>query len=88
MFLYLSGTLMKIVICYSDHLDFVGFPVINKYKISVIPVMFDSSLTTVVCRKTYFVCVCLRNKSWKPECVLSLNIGWWILVSYPEWTPY
>ena len=50
MFLYLSGTLMKIVVCYSDHLDFVGFPVINRYKISVILAMFDLSLTIVVCR--------------------------------------
>ena len=22
-----------------------------------------------------------RNKSWKPECVLSFNMGWWILVN-------
>jgi len=28
--------------------------------------------------------VCLRNKSWKPECVLSFNMDWWILVFYPE----
>jgi len=27
---------------------------------------------------------CLRNKSWKPECVLSFNMGWRILVFYPE----
>jgi hypothetical protein len=26
----------------------------------------------------------LRNKSWKPEYVLSFNMGWWILVFYPE----
>jgi hypothetical protein len=26
----------------------------------------------------------LRNKSWKPECVLSFNMDWWILVFYPE----
>jgi hypothetical protein len=26
----------------------------------------------------------LRNKSWKPKCVLSFNIGWRILVFYPE----
>jgi hypothetical protein len=26
----------------------------------------------------------LRNTSWKPECVLSFNMGWQILVSYPE----
>jgi hypothetical protein len=26
----------------------------------------------------------LRNKSWKPECVGSFNMGWWILVFYPE----
>jgi hypothetical protein len=26
----------------------------------------------------------LRNKSWKPECVLSLNMGWRILVFYPK----
>ena len=24
----------------------------------------------------------LRNKSWKPECVESFNMGWWILVFY------
>lgn len=58
MFLYLSGTHMKIVVCYSDHLDFVGFPVINKYKISVILAMFDLSVTIVVCRKAYVACVC------------------------------
>ena len=23
-------------------------------------------------------------KSWKPECVLSFNMGWWILVFYLE----
>jgi len=23
-------------------------------------------------------------KSWKPECVLNFNMGWRILVSYPE----
>ena len=22
-----------------------------------------------------------RNNSWKPECVLSFNMGWWILVN-------
>ena len=26
----------------------------------------------------------LRNKSWKPECVLSVNMGWRILAFYPE----
>ena len=26
----------------------------------------------------------LRNKSWKPECPLSFNMGWRILVFYPE----
>ena len=26
----------------------------------------------------------LRNKSWKPECVLSFNMSWRILVFYPE----
>ena len=26
----------------------------------------------------------LRNKSWKPECVLSFNMGWRILIFYPE----
>ena len=27
----------------------------------------------------------LRNKSWKPECVLSFNMGWQVLVFYTEW---
>jgi hypothetical protein len=26
----------------------------------------------------------LRNKSWKSECVFSFNMGWWILMIYPE----
>jgi hypothetical protein len=26
----------------------------------------------------------LRNKSWKPECVGSFNMGWWLLVFYPQ----
>ena len=26
----------------------------------------------------------LKNKSWKPECVGSLNMDWRILVFYPE----
>ena len=26
--------------------------------------------------------VYLRNKSWKPEFVLSVNMGWWILIFY------
>ena len=29
-----------------------------------------------------------RNNSWKPECVLSLNMGWRILVFNPEWKHY
>jgi hypothetical protein len=28
--------------------------------------------------------LCLRNKSWKPECVGSFNMDWRILVFYPE----
>ena len=28
--------------------------------------------------------MCLRNKSWKPECVWSYNMDWQILVFYPE----
>jgi hypothetical protein len=28
--------------------------------------------------------VYLRNKSWKPEYVLSFNMGWRILVFYPD----
>jgi hypothetical protein len=28
----------------------------------------------------------LRNKSWKPECVVSFNMGWWILVFYLKFT--
>ena len=47
MFLHLSGTLMKIVVCYSDHLDFVGFPVIKKIQdisdISDVRFVFDHS---------------------------------------------
>jgi hypothetical protein len=34
--------------------------------------------------KMAFSSKCLRNKSWKPECVLSFNMGWRILVFYPE----
>ena len=34
--------------------------------------------------KLYLLKIRLRNKSWKPECVLSFNIGWQILVFYPE----
>jgi hypothetical protein len=30
------------------------------------------------------IVVYLRNKSWKPECVGSFNMGGWILVFYPE----
>jgi hypothetical protein len=26
----------------------------------------------------------LRNKSWKPECALSFNMGWRIIVCYPK----
>jgi hypothetical protein len=26
----------------------------------------------------------LRNNSWKPESVLSFNMGWWIIVFYTE----
>jgi hypothetical protein len=26
----------------------------------------------------------LRNTTWKPECVVSFNMGWLILVFYPE----
>jgi hypothetical protein len=26
----------------------------------------------------------LRNKSWKPECVESFNMGWRLLVFYPQ----
>ena len=31
-----------------------------------------------------FYPVYLKNKSWKPECVGSFNMDWWILVFYPE----
>jgi hypothetical protein len=32
---------------------------------------------------------CLRNKSWKPECVLSFNMGWRILVNFiPRWSTH
>ena len=27
----------------------------------------------------------LRNNSLKSYCVVSFNMGWWILVFYPEW---
>jgi hypothetical protein len=30
------------------------------------------------------ISVYLRNKSWKSECALSFNMGWRILVFYPE----
>ena len=36
-------------------------------------------------KPVYMSDVSLRNKSWKPECVLSFNMGWRILVFYP-WT--
>jgi len=47
------------------------------------------------CQKGYVRCVhtvqivymginYLRNKSWKPECVLNFNMGWRVLVFYPE----
>ena len=32
----------------------------------------------------YFHSDYLRNKSWKPECALSFNMDWQILVFYPE----
>jgi hypothetical protein len=32
----------------------------------------------------YYTDLDLRNKSWMPECVLSFNICWQILVFYPE----
>ena len=25
----------------------------------------------------------LRNKSWKPECALSFNMGWWTNIHQP-----
>ena len=31
--------------------------------------------------KFYWLVYCLRSKSWKPECVLSFNMGWRILVN-------
>jgi hypothetical protein len=37
-------------------------------------------LTCKIIIKTFY----LRNKSWKPECVGSFNMGWRILVFYPE----
>jgi hypothetical protein len=33
---------------------------------------------------TFLYMLYLRNKSWKPECVLSFNMGWRIVVFYPE----
>ena len=35
-------------------------------------------------RTDYTVANYLRNKSWKPECVFSFNMGWRILVFYLE----
>jgi hypothetical protein len=38
------------------------------------------------------IMVYLRNKSWKPECVGSFNMDWWILIFYSEpealWRPF
>jgi hypothetical protein len=36
------------------------------------------------CHCIIFNMLYLRNKSWKPECVLSFNMGWWILVNSSE----
>jgi hypothetical protein len=35
-------------------------------------------------RNVSFTLNYLRNKSWKPECVGSFNMGWQIWVCYPE----
>ena len=30
------------------------------------------------------LCLYLRNNSWKPYCVVSFNMGWRIILFYPE----
>jgi hypothetical protein len=52
---------------------------------------FSSNLTKISCRKLDYLSIasfisryCLRNKSWKPECVGSFNMDWRILVFHPE----
>ena len=45
---------------------------------------FFPSLSFSSLLKFFFIIIKLRNKSWKPECVLSFNMGWRILVFYPE----
>jgi hypothetical protein len=42
--------------------------------------LFDDEMVSVLACSV----VDLRNKSRKPECVVSFNMGWWILVFYPE----
>jgi hypothetical protein len=44
-------------------------------------VHFENNLNKSMNIRLFFK---LRNKSWKPECVESFNMDWWILVFYPE----
>ena len=46
-------------------------------------VCLTSPLKTV-CNLIDVLNLYLRNKSWKPECVGSLDMDWRILVFYPE----
>ena len=49
----------------------------------MLPVSLDGSFM-IVSSVFSSSLVYLRNKSWKPECVGSYNMGWRILVFYPE----
>jgi hypothetical protein len=51
----------------------------------IIPELFNVFKQDIHTLNFLLKCTCyLRNKSWKPECVGSFNMDWWILVFYPE----
>ena len=57
----------------------------NKLKNTLVGLLtFLSGLIKILFYRDLCV-IYLRNKSWKPECVLSFNMGWQILVFWLPW---
>ena len=73
----------------SEHpkkLNYIHLHNAKYYKIfSQLPVYYDiAPLETAEFSNLKALALNLRNKSWKPECVLSFNMDWRILVFYLE----
>ena len=60
------------------------FPQPTNLTIAIAEILLKVALNSITLTLLFclvIVVICLRNKSWKAECVLSFNTGWRILAS-------